>query len=66
MRRKDAVELLRVILQEWDGCLIDTKAASKILSKIQKQIGMLPPDRLAHLPPPCEIAYEWDTKKRSR
>jgi hypothetical protein len=66
MRRKDAVELLRVILQEWDGSLIDTRAASKILSKIQKQIGMLPPDRLSHLPAPCEIAYEWDTKIRSK
>lgn len=43
MKKSDAVEILREILQEWDGCLIDKKAARQILNKIQKDIGMVPP-----------------------
>lgn len=45
MTRKDAVKMLKSILQEWDSCLIDSKAARKILTRIEKEIGMKPPNR---------------------
>lgn len=45
MRKSEAVEILRDILQEWDGCLIDKKAARQILKQIEKKIGMLPPGK---------------------
>jgi hypothetical protein len=66
MKKSEAADILADILKEWDSCLIDRRAASKILTQIVKRIGMLPPDRLAHLPAPCEMVYEWDTKKRSK
>lgn len=43
MRRRDAVQKLKKILQEWDGCMMDTKATKQILERIEKDIGMLPP-----------------------
>jgi hypothetical protein len=60
MRRKDAVKKLRIILEEWDSCRIDIKAASAILKRIQKEIGMLPPDKNAHLPAPEFIDHSWE------
>jgi hypothetical protein len=66
MKKSDAIDILVDILKEWDGCLIDKKAARSILNKIEKRIGMLSPDRLAHLPAPCEMIFEWDTKRTSK
>ncbi len=42
MRRRDAVQKLKKIIQDWDGCMIDTKAAREILKRIEKEIGMVP------------------------
>lgn len=43
MKRKDAVQKLKSILQEWENCKLDTKASRKILQRIEKEIGMTPP-----------------------
>lgn len=64
MKRKNAVRKLKNILADWDSCLIDNRAASKILTRIQREIGMLPPDGNAHLPVPCEMVFEWDEKRK--
>ncbi len=44
MRRRDAVQKLKKIIQDWDGCMINTKAAREILERIEEEIGMVPPD----------------------
>ena len=43
MKKSQAIEILEDILKEWDGCMLNKKACRKILSKIEKRIGMLPP-----------------------
>lgn len=62
MERKKAVEKLKSILKDWDGCEINTRAASQILKRIQNEIGMLPPE----IPEKCaEVRYEWGKPKHT-
>lgn len=66
MKRSDAVEILKSILREWDGCLIDTKAASQILNRIQKEIGMMPPNIYSHLIPLQKVENRWFKKGKRK
>ena len=59
MRKRDAVQKLKKILNEWDGCMINTKAAREILEKIEKEIGMAPPNLKGYAKLP---AHEWSKK----
>lgn len=43
MKRKDAVQKLKAILQDWENCKLDTKASRQILKRIEQEIGMNPP-----------------------
>ena len=60
MRKRDAVQKLKKIIQDWDGCMIDTKAAREILERIEKEIGMAPPNTKGYAQLPV---HEW-TKDR--
>ena len=66
MTRKEAVQKLQNILKDWENCKLDAKASSEILTRIRREIGMVPPDRFGHLPPPMEIDHEWDPPKKKR
>jgi hypothetical protein len=43
MKKSEAIEKLVEILQEYENCMLNKKAARQILNKIEKEIGMLPP-----------------------
>lgn len=45
MKRRDAITILQSIVQDWDGCMINRKAARQILTRIENEIGMVPPGK---------------------
>ena len=66
MTRSAMARRILRILKNWDGSMPEMKTAYEILDACEKA-GMMPPDRLAHLPVPCAMEFEWDTEnKRSK
>jgi len=51
------------VLREWDGSQPEPKMAREILAVCEAN-GMLPPDKLAHLPAPEMCMYEWEPESK--
>jgi hypothetical protein len=65
VKKSNAVTILQEIVQEYDGCMINRKAARQILKRIEKEIGMVPPGHWV----PSKIfgnsfKHEWELPKK--
>ena len=66
MTRNEAVAKLQNILKDWENCQLDIEASSQILRRIQKELGMVPPDINRYKPAPQYILHRWAHPKKKR
>jgi len=65
MKRSQMARKILKKLQEWEGSRLEMKTAREILDVIE-EAGMMPPDRLAHLDPPCAMEFEWEPERKKK